>query len=937
MGRFDTKVRGKKYGEIVETLKSSDVVFRIFPTKARKQYSEFLGSLEILKDITNKLYEKNRYKGYPLLDDPSEDNFGTNLSKLKDAYKDVIESTAALRSSLMMNEKILGDKHESTISALHALDAEIASDISILNTFSSDEKLTLPELMYRSSVKTYDLSNVNEVTGDAKQSSGMAVELVNSSGNTVKGFFTESTSFDPIPFFREEAGKISEKYKNQIPQNLMDIYQMTVDDIVNKKNLDYILGLGKEDEKTKESRNLEDYAKNNLKLFSGLSRKERNTLSDMFMDLTMDMSFNKSQKDISNYSRKVTFGSNIDRRAGAVSDIASLLGMSELVVESEDINVKNKEGEIVSGTFTKMPDGVPLEAVQFTGKSEQFTAEAKRQLADLQVLDYLCFNTDRRPNNIFYKQDSKNRITGIVGINNDASFGAETGFNGDMNNRLTNISQIKFMSLDMANALSNVDLRKVKSVLQARNLPDKEITATLKRFNDCMKVAQKAVNRIDDINAKDLDKNNVTVSLTENGFDAVKMEKIAKKNYERDNLFNALVTHSINFADKAPKNFEQIDMSDKRARQTDASEKTKDSLEKTLSSLKEYKAKLKKATGIRGSSKNYNEMQAALDSSIEIFEGVLPQNGITKLTVSVSDYTACMKSLEKVYDAADHYVVNKEKEKNPSNYAKNRLSLAKEFRNTLSETFSQMKFKQDRERDEMEVMNINKISSKMLEDIIKTEDTLKDFDKKKTPQEKAGVIFSELPRLSAQAYASFDGKIGKLIHDEKGKLPSDVYQRLIVAKTISYICRKGREATSILAVNSENRKEKLGKGKTFSSIDECKLAFAKMQLVENVINSKDCLSVQRVFEQYDKKRKDIGLKGKSLDRVLEDVVKKGKFYNDFKKMDFKETLRLLDNSSIKNRKEFISISADVGDFLKIPGNVAKIDNPTYMRENNRIL
>ena len=59
---------------------------------------------------------------------------------------------------------------------------------------------------------------------------------------------------------------------------------------------------------------------------------------------------------------------------------------------------------------------------QLTPEKIQNSPFLKKDIANLQILDWLCGNPDRHFHNIFYKFDEAGNVTGVVGIDNDLSF-----------------------------------------------------------------------------------------------------------------------------------------------------------------------------------------------------------------------------------------------------------------------------------------------------------------------------------------------------------------------------------------------------------------------------------------------------------------------------------------------------------------------------------
>ena len=123
-------------------------------------------------------------------------------------------------------------------------------------------------------------------------------------------------------------------------------------------------------------------------------------------------------------------GARIDNRNSAMSAVAKLLDRPELIAKSVNMQFVDENGQTVEGTFMDYAEGVDL-----AGDDEAFrrvnedplngpgSGKGLRQMADLQVLDYLCGNVDRHPGNLFYKLDKNGDIVGVQGIDNDSSFG----------------------------------------------------------------------------------------------------------------------------------------------------------------------------------------------------------------------------------------------------------------------------------------------------------------------------------------------------------------------------------------------------------------------------------------------------------------------------------------------------------------------------------
>ncbi|MBO4887151.1 MAG: hypothetical protein J5589_02400 [Firmicutes bacterium] len=130
-----------------------------------------------------------------------------------------------------------------------------------------------------------------------------------------------------------------------------------------------------------------------------------------------------------NGSAGIPAKARIDKRNAAMSSVADLLGMPNIIARSRTMKIRTKDGQDVEGVFMEEAKGFdanhpPASALTINSKSMQGTnGRAFRQLADIQALDYICGNVDRHGGNMLYTFDKKDKLIGIQGIDNDCSFG----------------------------------------------------------------------------------------------------------------------------------------------------------------------------------------------------------------------------------------------------------------------------------------------------------------------------------------------------------------------------------------------------------------------------------------------------------------------------------------------------------------------------------
>ena len=178
-------------------------------------------------------------------------------------------------------------------------------------------------------------------------------------------------------------------------------------------------------------------------------------------------------------------GSNITDRNCAMTRIANLLGVNDLIAESHPMTIldasdKEKKSKR-DGIFMATAKGIsPKDIFKLDGYKDGLKtgldfASVKKNIADMQILDYICGNIDRHLNNITYIFDELNTFVGIQGIDNDLSMG--TIVPEKKTSHLPALSNMFVISESMANKVKDITEEDLKYVLKGLNLSEDEIKA----------------------------------------------------------------------------------------------------------------------------------------------------------------------------------------------------------------------------------------------------------------------------------------------------------------------------------------------------------------------------------------------------------------------------------------------------------------------------
>ena len=178
-----------------------------------------------------------------------------------------------------------------------------------------------------------------------------------------------------------------------------------------------------------------------------------------------------------------------DKRNSAMSMVADLLGRKDLIASSTTLQIKDPEtGKIINGTLMENAKGIDRDSTkkedlekfnQLTPEKIQNSLQLKKDIADMQILDWLCGNADRHFRNIFYKFDNEGNICGLVGIDNDLSFGKE-----DHASNLDgiNLENMNVMTEEMADKIMNMNKEEFRNMLFGYDLTTAEVNKSLERL-----------------------------------------------------------------------------------------------------------------------------------------------------------------------------------------------------------------------------------------------------------------------------------------------------------------------------------------------------------------------------------------------------------------------------------------------------------------------
>ena len=233
-------------------------------------------------------------------------------------------------------------------------------------------------------------------------------------------------------------------------------------------------------------------------------KKTKELLNDMgySSDSMSKMAFSMLQKGLNYFSNSVSDvintrslllkeGDRLDQRNTAMSAVASLLGVPELVARAENMKYLDENGTVQEGTFMEYAKGYDLYS---RGGEENLRyvcdnpfgppAGITKSLADLQILDYICGNVDRHGANMTYIVDDNGVFQGVQAIDNDSSFGCCVPGQQKVYGKLGGTDSLRVMSESMATKVKSLSPDMLRFALRGRSLNEEELGAACQRLTD---------------------------------------------------------------------------------------------------------------------------------------------------------------------------------------------------------------------------------------------------------------------------------------------------------------------------------------------------------------------------------------------------------------------------------------------------------------------
>ncbi len=438
---------------------------------AHPQYAAFAGAVERTEAKLASL-SMDEKKGYaPLLTEE-------DCRELKDLYMEVGKASSAAAKSeedpvILDLVKAVGDQASRDFALL--LDYDPQKDPMTMDDFL-DKARSAPVKLPAGQVKTVG-SNL---------STRQVLTYLDDQGEKKTVLFTPEKKVNVVEearnMLKTAAKNISGRDNKSIIMNLMDKYfeEKKVEKPKRQDVVDFICTF-RNAEGDPDPRKLENlvnklYPEN---LISSRSiKKACEATKPVFYQIASNHGVAKMSEEV-----------RIDNRNAAMSTVAELLGVPGLVAKSRTTTIIGPDHTKIKGTMMEKAEGwdmsnLPPEAEKTGLSAGEGPQKARyiRDAADLQILDYICGNTDRHASNFTMKME-KGKLIGIQGFDNDCSFGTlvPQGDNGRLG-QTPGPEKMLVISHEMADRVTALTPETLKFSLRGYGLSEEELEAAGKRL-----------------------------------------------------------------------------------------------------------------------------------------------------------------------------------------------------------------------------------------------------------------------------------------------------------------------------------------------------------------------------------------------------------------------------------------------------------------------
>ena len=471
-------------------------------------------------------------------------------------------------------------------------------DYEMLNAYNPEEAgLSFPELQEDARTQIVDFRGMDLKKLGGAQSSRIAMTVVDEKGRRRQGVFTKASYVNTKEDFDKILKRVSAEYDEQSflfqaenyaetltehgyhPNGKKDPDELSDEEVVQgmKEQVNNLIPRFRQylidQNEMINGIQPQDASKELLighlahKISSGIrTKKKPNELLNAMgysADTMGTQAFSLLEKGLTKYSSNVANihntktlllkdGDRLDHRNTAMSAVASLLGVPELVARAENMKYLDENGDVREGTFMEFSKGLDLyekghlDTLKYISeKPFQPPSGIFKSLADLQILDYICGNVDRHGANMTYMVDDQGVFQGVQAIDNDSSFGLGVPGKDGKYHMLQGTDSLRVMSASMAEKVRSLSPDMLRFALRGRGLKEEEMGAACRRLTDLQDAIRSRSKEV--ATSEEVSNAGTTLCvMKDESLKSLKLESVMNVNAPT-NLFKNVVTKFVDY------------------------------------------------------------------------------------------------------------------------------------------------------------------------------------------------------------------------------------------------------------------------------------------------------------------------------------------------------------------------------------------------------
>lgn len=465
-------------------------------------FQPFFAAVKAADDAMSELHRRDRYGRVPLL-----------TAKKRDALLRLHETLGREAEALIAGNAVPEEKKD----AVKKIAALASSNYRHLRSYDPAEPRSLPELLEEVRTRTLDTrgTELKDKLGNA-QNSRQPLTFLDDRGREITGVFTPRKDSDIWERWDRSFRRGASTAKRLSPEG-KEILEKLMDRMGSPEGA-RVLGVPENADRGTRlaafySRIMQKYkttvTNEMLEVISELSSTPEKKLTGAEVKKALGNAVNFIAQAIdddgtaiinNNIIARIHDGARIDNRNAAMSAVAELLNVPKLLAKSVPMKIIDKNGNIIEGTFMREAEGVDVSNIR--DEDGGYGSEALKDhdgrglksIADLQVLDFICGNTDRHAHNVTYQFDKQTgKFIGVQGYDNDTAFGTLIPQKGDFVAHLTKPENMLAVSQSMYERLKQITPEMLKFTLRGFGLSEQELEAAAQRMQIVKDTVEKSL------------------------------------------------------------------------------------------------------------------------------------------------------------------------------------------------------------------------------------------------------------------------------------------------------------------------------------------------------------------------------------------------------------------------------------------------------------